>query len=235
VTRILVVDDERQIRRALELNLRVRDYEVHTAATGEEALRLATSQHPDLVILDLGLPGIDGVDVIEGLRGWTKLPILVLSARDREDAKVAALDAGADDYVTKPFGMDELLARVRVLERRLAAGDDIPPTVATADFTVDLAAKRVTGADGSPVRLTPIEWRIVEALVRHSGRLISQQQLLTEVWGPGYEQETSYLRVHLSHIRHKLEPDPSRPRYFHTEPGMGYRFETDQPDANAAQ
>jgi two-component system, OmpR family, KDP operon response regulator KdpE len=225
MTKVLVVDDEPQIRRALQINLQIRDYGVVTAATGEDALRLAASEHPDLLILDLGLPGIDGVEVIEGLRGWTQLPILVLSARDREDAKVAALDAGADDYVTKPFGMDELLARVRVLERRLAAPTDAPAIVTTPDFTVDLAARRVTRRDGAPARLTPIEWRIVEALVRHPGRLISQPQLLTDVWGPGYEHETSYLRVHLSHVRHKLEPDPARPMYFHTEPGMGYRFE----------
>jgi two-component system, OmpR family, KDP operon response regulator KdpE len=225
MTRVLVVDDEPQIRRALELNLRVRDYEVTTAASGEEALRLAASVHPDLIILDLGLPGIDGVEVIDGIRGWSDTPILILSAREREEAKVAALDAGADDYVTKPFGMDELLARVRVLERRRAADDEPPPLVRTDDFTIDLAARRVVDRRGMAVRLTPIEWRIVETLVRHPGWLVSQPQLLTAVWGPGYEHETNYLRVHLSHIRHKLEPDPSRPRYFHTEPGMGYRYD----------
>jgi two-component system, OmpR family, KDP operon response regulator KdpE len=225
MTRVLVVDDEPQIRRALELNLRVRDYQVVTAASGEDALRLAASQHPDLVILDLGLPGIDGLEVIEGLRGWTTMPILVLSARDREGVKVAALDAGADDYVTKPFGMDELLARLRVLERRLANAEVDMPIIRTPHFEIDLPAKRITNIAGEVVRLTPLEWRILEALVRHPGRLVTQQQLLTTVWGPGYEDETSYLRVHLSHIRHKLEPDPARPRYLHTEPGMGYRFE----------
>jgi len=226
VTRVLVVDDEPQIRRALQINLRARDYIVVCAASGEEALRLAASQHPDLMILDLGLPGIDGVDVIEGLRGWTTMPILVLSVREREEDKVAALDAGADDYVTKPFGMDELLARLRVLERRLTSTEANPPTIHTPHFEIDLAAKRITNTAGEAVRLTPLEWRILETLVRHPGRLVSQQQLLTSVWGPGYEDETSYLRVHLSHIRHKLEPDPARPRYIHTEPGMGYRFET---------
>jgi two-component system, OmpR family, KDP operon response regulator KdpE len=225
MTRLLVVDDEPQIRRALELNLRARDYEIVAAATGEEAIRLAASERPDLLILDLGLPGMDGIDVIQALRGWSNVPILILSVRDREEDKVAALDAGADDYVTKPFGMDELLARVRVLERRLSTGSDTPPTVATRDFTIDLAAKRITTSAGDVVHLTPTEWRIVETLIRHPGHLVSQSQLLTSVWGPGYETESNYLRVHLSHIRHKLEPDPSRPRYFHTEPGMGYRFE----------
>jgi two-component system KDP operon response regulator KdpE len=232
MTRVLVVDDEPQIRRALELNLRVRDYEVTTAASGEEALRLAATDHPDLVILDLGLPGIDGVEVIEGIRGWSDVPILVLSAREREDAKVAALDAGADDYVTKPFGMDELLARVRVLERR-RTGDGPPASIETEHFTVDLAAKRVHRSDGE-VRLTPLEWRIVEQLVRHPGQLVSQQQLLRAVWGPGYEEETGYLRVHLSHIRQKLEPAPRHPRYFVTEPGMGYRFDPVPPTGPTA-
>jgi two-component system, OmpR family, KDP operon response regulator KdpE len=153
------------------------------------------------------------------------MPILVLSARDREGVKVAALDAGADDYVTKPFGMDELLARLRVLERRLANAEVDMPIIRTPHFEIDLPTKRITNIAGEVVRLTPLEWRILEALVRHPGRLVTQQQLLTTVWGPGYEDETSYLRVHLSHIRHKLEPDPARPRYLHTEPGMGYRFE----------
>jgi two-component system, OmpR family, KDP operon response regulator KdpE len=225
MTKVLVVDDEPQLRRALQLNLRARGYEVVLAPDGESALRLAASDHPDLVVLDLGLPGLDGIDVIAGIRGWSEVPILVLSARDREGIKVSALDAGADDYVTKPFGMDELLARVRVLERRAHASPEELPVVHTSDFTIDFAAKRVTDAHGGVVRLTPLEWRIVETLVRHPGRLVSQRQLLTDVWGPGYEEETTYLRVHLSHIRHKLEPHPTRPRYFHTEPGMGYRFD----------
>jgi two-component system KDP operon response regulator KdpE len=174
------------------------------------------------VILDLGLPGIDGIDVVHGLRGWTDLPILVLSAREDEAAKVAALDAGADDYVTKPFGMDELLARVRAGLRRATPADE-EPMVSTHDFVVDLAAKQVTRG-GEPVHLTPTEWQVVEVLVRNPGKLISQRQLLQEVWGPQYRSETNYLRLYLAQVRRKLEPEPSRPRYFLTEPGMGYRF-----------
>jgi DNA-binding response OmpR family regulator len=226
MSRVLVVDDEPQILRALEVNLRIRGYDVSSAASGERALQLAASAHPDAVILDLGLPGIDGVEVIRGLRGWSEVPILVLSVRDAEASKVAALDAGADDYVTKPFGMDELLARLRAALRRNApAGDTGSATITTPDFVVDLAAKRVTrGLD--EVRLTPTEWGLVEALVRNAGKLVSQRQLLHDVWGPQYRDETNYLRVHMAHIRRKLEPDPSRPRYFITEPGMGYRFHT---------
>ena len=224
MTRVLVVDDEPQILRALGVNLRARGYEVDLAGSGEAALRLAAEQHPDLVVLDLGLPGIDGVQVIEGLRGWSSVPILVLSARETEREKVRALDAGADDYVTKPFGMDELLARVRASLRRAAPAEE-DAVVATPDFTVDLAAKRVTTPAGEVVRLTPTEWAIVELLVRHPGKLVSQRQLLQEVWGPQYERETNYLRVYLAQIRRKLEPDPSRPRYFITEPRIGYRFE----------
>ena len=222
MTKILVVDDEPQIRRALAINLRARDYDVYLAQSGEEALTLAARTHPDLVILDLGLPGIDGNDVIRGLRGWTDVPIIVLSVREREADKVEALDAGADDYVTKPFGMDELLARLRAAVRRATPADD-PAVVETDAFTVDLAQKRVI-RDGSEVRLTPTEWEIVEVLVRNPGRLVSQRQLLQTVWGPQYERETNYLRVYLAQIRRKLEPDWSRPRYFLTEPRMGYRF-----------
>jgi two-component system KDP operon response regulator KdpE len=225
--RVLVVDDEAPILRALATNLRARGYEVDLAATGEEALQVAARHRPDVVILDLGLPGISGVEVIDGLRGWSTVPIIVLSARGAEHDKVAALDAGADDYVTKPFGMDELLARLRAALRRNApAGDTEVATVTTADFVVDLAAKRVTGGDGE-VRLTPTEWGLVETLVRNAGKLVSQRQLLQDVWGPQYRDETNYLRVHMAHIRRKLEPDPSRPRYFVTEPGMGYRFQDD--------
>jgi two-component system, OmpR family, KDP operon response regulator KdpE len=222
MTTILVVDDEPQIRRALAINLRARDYEVHLAASGEEALTVAARTHPDLVVLDLGLPGMDGTDVIRGLRGWTAVPIVVLSVREREADKVAALDAGADDYVTKPFGMDELLARLRAALRRATPADE-PAVVETPDFTVDLATKRVL-RDGGEVRLTPTEWGLVEVLVRNPGKLVSQRQLLQEVWGPQYERETNYLRVYLAQIRRKLEPEPSRPRYFVTEPRMGYRF-----------
>jgi two-component system, OmpR family, KDP operon response regulator KdpE len=174
------------------------------------------------VILDLGLPGIDGLEVIRGLRGWTDVPIVVLSVRESEREKVAALDAGADDYVTKPFGMDELLARLRAALRRSVPAPE-EAVIQTPDFTVDLSAKRVTRA-GDEVRLTPTEWAIVELLVRNPGRLVSQRQLLQEVWGPQYATETNYLRVYLAQIRRKLEPDPARPRYFITEPRMGYRF-----------
>jgi two-component system KDP operon response regulator KdpE len=222
MTRILVVDDEPQILRALATNLRARKYDVEVAGSGEAALTIAARKHPDLVILDLGLPGIDGVEVIQGLRGWTSVPIIVLSVRETERDKVAALDAGADDYVTKPFGMDELLARLRAALRRAAPGDE-EAVVETEHFAVDLAAKRVTTTNGE-VRLTPTEWQIVELLVRNPERLVSQRQLLQEVWGPQYEKETNYLRVYLAQIRKKLEPDPSRPRYFVTEARMGYRF-----------
>jgi len=222
-TRILVVDDEPQIRRALEINLRARDYVVDTADSGERALELAARHHPDAVVLDLGLPGIDGVDVIRGLRGWSQVPIVVLSVRDREADKVAALDAGADDYVAKPFGMDELLARLRAALRRGVPADEAA-VIATADFTIDLAAKRVTRGDDE-VRLTPTEWHVVEVLVRNRGKLVPQRQLLQEVWGPDYHDETNYLRVFLAQVRRKLEPEPAKPRYFLTEAGMGYRFE----------
>jgi two-component system, OmpR family, KDP operon response regulator KdpE len=225
--RVLVVDDESPMLRALGTNLRARGYQVDLAPTGEEALQLAARHRPDAVILDLGLPGISGIDVIEGLRGWTAVPIIILSARGAEHDKVAALDAGADDYVTKPFGMDELLARLRAALRRIAPAPE-SAVVETPDFTVDLAAKRVVGPEGE-VRLTPTEWGLVEVLVRNAGKLVSQRQLLQDVWGPQYGEETNYLRVHMAHIRRKLEPDPSRPRYFITEPGMGYRFEG--PDA----
>jgi two-component system KDP operon response regulator KdpE len=223
MTRVLVVDDEPQILRGLGTNLRARGYDVETAPDGERALEVAARTHPDVVILDLGLPGIDGVDVIRGLRAWTATPIIVLSARDQEQDKVEALDAGADDYVSKPFGMDELLARLRAAERRVTPGEE-DAVVVTDDFRVDLSAKRVTGSDGD-IRLTPTEWHLVEILIRHPGKLVSQRQLLQEVWGPQYQDETNYLRVYMAQIRRKLEPDPARPRYFITEPGMGYRFE----------
>jgi two-component system KDP operon response regulator KdpE len=223
MSRILVVDDEPQLLRALGTNLRARGYDVDLAPTGEEALVLAARTHPDLVVLDLGLPGIDGTDVIRGLRGWTSIPIIVLSVRETERDKVAALDAGADDYVTKPFGMDELLARLRAALRRATPGEE-EATVETDHFIVDLGAKRVTTAEGE-VRLTPTEWHMVEVLVRHPGKLVTQRQLLQQVWGPQYEKETNYLRVYLAQIRQKLEPDPAKPRYFITEARMGYRFE----------
>ena len=223
--RVLVVDDEPQMQRALTTNLKARGYEVDSAASGEEALELAARHHPDVVVLDLGLPGIDGIDVVRGLRGWTQVPILVLSAREAEAAKVAALDAGADDYVTKPFGMDELLARLRAALRRTAPADETA-TITTRDFTVDLADHRVR-RDGQDVHLTPTEWHVLELLVRHPGKLITQRQLLKEVWGPHYETETNYLRLYLAQLRRKLEPEPGQPRYLLTEPGMGYRFNPD--------
>ncbi|MFC5667778.1 response regulator [Kitasatospora misakiensis] len=225
MTRVLVVDDEPQIVRALVINLKARKYEVDAAHDGASALELAAARHPDVVVLDLGLPDMDGVEVIRGLRGWTRVPIIVLSARHASDEKVEALDAGADDYVTKPFGMDELLARMRAAVRRAepVSGED-DSVVVTDSFTVDLAAKKVN-RDGTDVRLTPTEWHLLEVLVRNAGRLVSQTQLLQEVWGPAYRTETNYLRVYLAQLRRKLERDPSHPRHFITEPGMGYRFE----------
>lgn len=223
--RVLVVDDETQIVRALRLNLQALGYHVDSASTGEDALKRAADHRPDAVILDLGLPGIDGVEVIRGLRGWTKIPIIVLSVREGEREKIAALDAGADDYVTKPFGMGELVARLRAALRRSSDHDQSAPIIETQDFVIDLAAKRVTRPNGSEIRLTPTEWGIVEVLASNKGKLVSQVQLLRDVWGPNYGEETNYLRVFIAQIRRKLEPDPGIPRYFITEPGMGYRFE----------
>ncbi len=223
MTRVLVVDDDPALLRALAINLRARHFDVDTAVDGAAALRHAASNPPDLVVLDLGLPDMDGVEVVAGLRGWASVPIVVLSARDSQWAKVDALDAGADDYVTKPFGMDELLARIRAALRR-ATPEPPVPVVATAAFTVDLAAHRVT-RDGVPVRLTPTEWHVLEVRVRSPGKLVTQQQLLREVWGPAYDEQTNYLRVYLAQLRRKLEPTPARPRYLVTEPGIGYRFE----------
>jgi two-component system KDP operon response regulator KdpE len=223
MNRVLVDDDEPQIRRALSINLQARGYEVEVAPDGESALEVAARKHPDVVVLDLGLPGMDGVEVIRGIRGWSQIPIVVLSVRDAEGDKVAALDAGADDYVTKPFGMDELLARLRAALRRTTPAEE-EALVETPDFTIDLAAKKVR-RDGEEIRLTPTEWHLVEVLVRNRGRLVAQRQLLQEVWGPQYHDETNYLRVFMAQVRRKLEPEPGRPRYFITEPGMGYRFD----------
>ncbi len=263
VTRVLVVDDEPQILRALRINLRVRNYDVDTAATGAQALETAARHPPDLVILDLGLPDLDGVEVIEGLRGWTTAPIIVLSGRADSLDKVEALDAGADDYVTKPFGMEELLARMRAAARRSGSVAD-QPRVMLGDLVVDLAAKRVTRptaqAVGSPaaraeaspaaaragaspaaradaaaasgdIRLTPTEWHLLEVLLRNPGKLLSQRQLLAEVWGPGYADAAGNLRLYMAQLRRKLEPDPARPRWLLTEPGMGYRY---QPSPDSA-
>jgi two-component system KDP operon response regulator KdpE len=231
MTRILVVDDEPQILRALRINLRARQYEVHTASSGAEALSVAGKYPPDIVILDLGLPDMEGVDVIAGLRGWSGAAIIVLSGRADSADKVEALDAGADDYVTKPFGIEELLARMRALARRSGAPEDVP-VVRLGDMTIDLAAKRVTrhGSGGgvavdTDVRLTPTEWHLLEVLLRNPGKLLPQRQLLHDVWGPGYDNASGNLRLYMAQLRRKLEPDPARPRWFITEPGMGYRFQ----------
>jgi two-component system, OmpR family, KDP operon response regulator KdpE len=223
---VLVVDDERQIRRALSLNLGARGYEVYEAATGEQALTIAADRRPDAILLDLGLPGMDGIMVIEAIRGWSAVPIIVLTVRDEERSKVRALDAGADDYVTKPFGMAELLARLRAVLRRVPEGAPENPVVDTGSVIIDLAAHRASNPDGADVRLTPTEWAIVEHLVRHAGRLVTYRQLTSALWGATADPDSSVLRVHMAHIRRKLEPNPSRPASFLTESGMGYRFQT---------
>ncbi|GAA2251910.1 response regulator [Streptomyces amakusaensis] len=226
MTRVLVVDDEPQLVRALEINLRARRYEVDAAPDGATALRIAAEAHPDIVLLDLGLPDIDGVEVIRRLRRWSRVPIIVVSARRTSEEKIEALDAGADDYLTKPFGMDELVARLRAAVRRVesaAPADDVH-LIATEDFTVDLLAKKVRRR-GRDVRLTPTEWHLLEALIRSRGRLVSQKELLHEVWGASFSTQTNYLRVYMAQLRRKLEGDPSHPRHFITLPGMGYRFE----------
>ncbi len=230
MTRVLVVDDEPQIVRALAINLRARRYDVTTASSGAEALTVAAQHPPDIVLLDLGLPDMDGGTVIEGLRGWCSAPIVVLSGRSDSSDKVAALDAGADDYVTKPFGMEELLARLRAVSRRVGVVEDAP-VVELGAMTVDLSARRVTARDHErlvDVRLTPTEWHLLEVLLRNPGKLMSQKQLLLEVWGPGYDTAQGNLRLYMAQLRRKLEPDPARPRYLLNEPGMGYRY---QPDA----
>jgi two-component system KDP operon response regulator KdpE len=224
VTKVLVVDDDPQIVRALRINLTARGYLVLTAHDGAGALRVAAADPPDVVVLDLGLPDIDGDEVIGGLRGWTSVPIIVLSARTDSSDKVSALDAGADDYVTKPFGMDELLARLRAAVRRGRGSDAVEAVVETPSFTVDLSAKKVFKS-GAEVHLTATEWGVLELLVRNKGKLVGQKQLLHEVWGPAYDSESHYLRVYLAQLRRKLEPEPSRPRHLITEQGMGYRFE----------
>ncbi len=232
--RILIADDDPQILRALRIMLTARGYEVFVARTGAEALNQAVEHHPELVILDLGMPQLNGIEVIEGLRGWTQVPILVVSGRTGSTDKVDALDAGADDYVTKPFAADELLARIRALTRRSPTVTD-EPVVHFGAVTVDLAAHQVertseTGTES--VRLTPTEWQILEVLLRNPRRLVTRQSLLTEVWGPQYTNDTGYLRLYLAQLRKKLEPEPSHPRYLLTEPGMGYRFTPDpEPDS----
>ncbi|QUC58998.1 response regulator [Streptomyces sp. A2-16] len=226
MTRVLVVEDDPQLVRALVINLQARQYGVDAAPDGATALRLAAARQPDVVMLDLGLPDMDGADVIKALRGWTRVPILVLSARQGSDEKVAALDAGADDYITKPFSMDELLARLRAAVRRTEDTPLVPETVLveTADFSIDLLAKKVVRG-GRDVRLTPTEWHLLEILVTNPGRLITQKHLLQEVWGATQSNKTNYLRVYMAQLRRKLENDPAHPRYLITEPGMGYRYE----------
>ncbi|AXE23446.1 DNA-binding response regulator [Streptomyces globosus] len=226
MTTVLVVEDDPQLVRALRINLQARKFEVKAASDGAGALRLAATVKPDVILLDLGLPDMDGLAVLKGVRDWSRAPILVLSARQTSEEKVRALDAGADDYVTKPFSMDELLARLRAAVRRRETPE--PPggtdLVTTDGFTVDLVAKKVR-RDGRDVRLTPTEWHLLEILITHPGRLISQRRLLLEVWGPTYADKTNYLRVYMAQLRRKLEADPAHPRYLITEPGMGYRFE----------
>ncbi|MCK9868332.1 MULTISPECIES: response regulator [Nocardiopsis] len=225
--KILVADDDPQILRALRVTLRARGYDIVVATNGADALNTAVDQRPDLYVIDLGMPHLDGVEVIEGLRGWTSAPILVVSGRTDSVDKVQALDAGADDYVTKPFAIDEFLARVRALTRR-GAGGDAEPLVRLGELTVDLSARTVT-REGGPgmegVRLTPTEWRILEILMRHAGKLVTRQRLLADVWGSEHVTDTGYLRLYVSQLRKKLEPDPKAPRFLITEPGMGYRFQ----------
>ncbi|HEU0190718.1 MAG TPA: response regulator [Mycobacterium sp.] len=224
MSRVLVVDDEPHILRALKISLSARGYEVITASTGAGALRAAAERSPDVVILDLGLPDISGIEVLGGLRGWLGAPVIVLSARTDSADKVEALDAGADDYVTKPFGMDEFLARLRAAVRRATASEADQPVIETSSFTVDLAAKKVI-RNGAEVHLTPTEWGMLEMLARNHGKLVLRDELLAQVWGPAYAKETHYLRVYLAQLRRKLEDDPSRPQHLLTEAGMGYRFE----------
>jgi len=225
MSRVLVVDDDVALARALAINLRAHDYEVTVAHDGKSALDRIAHVHPHVVVLDLGLPDFDGIEVLHGIRGWSAVPVIVLSARSTSAEKVEALDAGADDYVTKPFGMAELIARVRAAVRRGSASDRTSEeSIVTADFTIDLGGSRVV-RNGQQIRLTPTEWSLLELLARHQGKLVTSRQLLVEVWGPAYETETHYLRVYLAQLRRKLEPDPAHPKYLLTEFGTGYRFQ----------
>ncbi|HEY0240729.1 MAG TPA: response regulator transcription factor [Friedmanniella sp.] len=228
--KILVADDDPQILRALRITLRARGYQVLTATDGTDALDQAARHRPDLYLVDLGMPRLDGIGVIHALRGWTSAPILVVSGRAGSQDKVEALDAGADDYVTKPFHLDELLARLRALGRRASsATDGEEPAVVLGDVTVDLAAKVVTRRGAGPVHLTPTEWQVLEILVRNPGRLVTRQSILSEIWGTQHLTSSGYLRLYLSQLRKKLEPEPASPRYLVTEQGMGYRFVPDLP------
>jgi two-component system KDP operon response regulator KdpE len=222
---ILVIEDEPALQKFLRLTLSTQDYNVVEAATGEQGLRHAAMDRPDLVILDLGLPDIDGVEITRRLREWTAIPIIIVSARGKEQDKVVALDAGADDYLTKPFGVGELLARVRVVLRHLAVAnrDTGEPVFENGGLRVDLAKREVT-VDGNTVHLTPNEFKLLTTLIRNAGKVMTHRQLLKEVWGPGSSEETHYLRVYMNQLRQKLEPDASRPRHLLTEPGVGYRL-----------
>ena len=226
MTRVLVVDDDAALARALSINLGARGFDVTVAATGREALAALAKVHPDAVVLDLGLPDLDGIEVLHGIRGWTNVPVVVLSARTTSDEKVEALDAGADDYVTKPFEMNELFARLRAALRRGAApvSPGTVSSVTAGPIHIDLAAGKVS-RDGVQVRLSPTEYHLLEVLARNVGRLVPQQLLLREVWGPGYDKETHYLRVYIAQLRRKLENDPSTPEHIITEPGLGYRLD----------
>lgn len=225
-TTVLVVDDEPQFRRALTLNLTARGYEVGESTSGEQAIAVVADTRPDIVLLDLGLPGLDGLAVIRELRKWTAVPIIVLTARGDEHSKVFALDIGADDYVTKPFGIAELLARMRATLRRVPDAVPGDPVIETADFRIDLAARRAfAGAPPCEVRLTPTEWAMAVHLARHPDRLVTYRQLGSAVWGDDYQPDANLIRVHMAHVRRKLEPDRTHPRYFITDAGMGYRFD----------
>ncbi len=225
--KVLVADDDPQLVRALGVTLTARGYDVVTARDGRAAIDAVITERPDLVMLDLGMPRLDGIGVLEGIRSWSQVPVLVLSGRTDSADKVDALDAGADDYVTKPFQMDELLARLRALGRRqaaAAAATDSSPTVRIGSLVVDLVAKQVLPPEGPAIRLTPTEWRLLEVLIANPDRLMTREMLLTEVWGPSHGNDSGYLRLYVAQLRRKLEPDPSSPRYIVTESGMGYRF-----------
>ena len=223
--RILIADDDPQILRALRITLTAQGYDIVTATSGPQAVTQAIDHRPDVLMLDLGMPGLDGVDVIHAVRGWSEAPILVVSGRTGAADKVEALDAGADDYVTKPFSIEEVLARIRALTRRVVHEDAVP-VVRFGDVSVDLSARSVLRA-GAPVRLTPTEWQVLERLVRNPGRLVTRQTLLTEIWGSQHVTDTGYLRLYVAQLRKKLEPEPARPRHLLTEAGMGYRFDPD--------
>ena len=234
MTRVLVVDDEPQIVRALRINLVARSYDVTTATDGRHALTAAAQEHPDVVVLDLGLPDLDGVDVVRSLREWSSVPILILSGRMNSAEKIRALDAGADDYVTKPFNVGELVARVRAVTRRGNPAESAPSARA-GDVLIDLQAHRVSrdgtnGDEPTEIRLTPTEWHLLETLVRNPGRLVTQRELIRAIRGPHYDDAAHYLRQYMAQLRRKIEPDPSRPRHLLTEPGMGYRFQPDDTD-----